>query len=75
MALCLVGQNHLCTFVFKFGPVMQMLFIDISHPVADEMSFKYISYLELWQPLCSAEQSHLWTFGKVHHEEQFCEII
>ena len=23
------------------------------------MSFKYISYLELWWPFCSAEQNHL----------------
>ena len=49
---------------------MQMLFIDISH-LAAEMSFKYISYLEL----CSAEQTRLCNFGKVHHEEQFYGII
>ena len=34
-----------------------------------------ISYLELWQSLCSAEQKYLCNFGRVHHEEQFCEII
>ena len=34
-----------------------------------------ISYPALWQPLCSAEQNHLCHFGRVHHEEQFCEII
>ena len=50
---------------------MQMLFKDISHLAAEKMSFKYISYLEL----CSAEQTHLCNFGKVHHEEQFCGII
>ena len=50
---------------------MQMLFKDISHLAAEEMSFKYISYLEL----CSAEQTHLCNFGKVHHEEQFFGII
>ena len=36
---------------------------------------KNISYLVLWQPLCSAEQNHLCNCGRVHHEEQFCEII
>ena len=39
------------------------------------MSFKDISYLELWQPLCSAEQNHSWKFGRGYHKEQFCEII
>ena len=39
------------------------------------MSFKDISYLELWQSLCSMEWNHLYNFGRVHHEEQFCEII
>ena len=26
----------------------------------EETSFKDISYLELWQPFCSAEGNHLW---------------
>ena len=39
------------------------------------MSFKDISYLELWQLLCSAGRIHLCNFGREHHEEQFCEII
>ena len=39
------------------------------------MSFKNISYLELWQVLCSAEQNHLCNFGRRHHEILFCEII
>ena len=38
-------------------------------------TFKYISYKELWQPLCSVEQNHLCNFGRRHHEVQFCEII
>ena len=42
---------------FEFGPVYQ------------EMSFKDISYLELWWHLCSAEQNHLCNFGRMHHEE------
>ena len=39
------------------------------------MSLKDISYLELWQPFCLVEQNHLCSYGRRHHEEQFCEII
>ena len=39
------------------------------------MSFKDISYLELWQPFCSAEWNHLCNFDRRYYEEQFCEII
>ena len=39
------------------------------------MSFKDISYLELWRPFLSAERSHLCNFGRGYHEEQFCEFI
>ena len=39
------------------------------------MTFKGISYLELWQPFCSAECNHLCNFGRRYYEEQFCEII
>ena len=39
------------------------------------MSFKGISYLELWWPLSSVEQNHLCNFGRGYYEEQFCEII
>ena len=48
----------------KFVPVVQ-----------EEMSFKDISYLAIWQPLSSADWNHLCNFGRRHHEEQFCEII
>ena len=48
----------------KFGPVVQK-----------EMSFKDISYLERWQPLCSADWNHLCNFGWRYHEEQFWKII
>ena len=37
------------------------------------MPFKGISYLELWQPFCLAEQ--FVQFGRGYYEEQFCEII
>ena len=47
-----------------FGPVVQK-----------KMSFKDISYLELWHPLCSADGNHLCNFGRRYHEEQFSEII
>ena len=40
-----------------------------------EMSFKDIFYLELRQPLCSADRNRLCNFNEEHHEEQFCEII
>ena len=43
--------------------------------VQKEKLFKDISYLELWQPLCSAEPNHLCNFGRMYYEEQFCEII
>ena len=47
------------------------------------MLFKDISYLELWQPFCSVEQSSgspfvqlsETIFGKQCYEEQFCEIF
>ena len=38
------------------------------------MSFKDISYLELWQSFCSAKLNHLCNFGRAYTEEQFCEI-
>ena len=39
------------------------------------MLFKGMSYLELWQPLCSSDQIHLFNFGRRCHEEHFCEVI
>ena len=39
------------------------------------VSFKDISSLELWQPLCSVDWSHLCNLGRIYHEERFCEII
>ena len=39
------------------------------------MPFKGISYLELWQPFCLAEQNLLCIFGRRYYEGQFCEII
>ena len=48
----------------KFGQVVQK-----------EMLFKDISYLELWQPICSANRKHLCNFGRRYHEKRVCEII
>ena len=42
--------------------------------VVQEMSFKCISYLELWQLFVQWEWNHLCNFGRRHHEKQFCEI-
>ena len=39
------------------------------------MRFIGFSYLELWQPFCSAERNHLCKFGRGYYENQFCEII
>ena len=39
------------------------------------MLFKCFSYLELWQPFCSAEHNHLCNFGGGYYEEQFCELF
>ena len=39
------------------------------------MPFKGISYLELWQPFCSMEPTHLCNLSRVYYEEQFCETI
>ena len=35
------------------------------------MPFKDISYLELWQPFCSAEQNHLCNFGRGQYVKFF----
>ena len=35
------------------------------------MLFKNISYLDLWQLICSPERN----FSRGYHDEQFCEII
>ena len=47
--------------LFLIGPVVQ-----------EVMSFKCISYLELWQPFCSAERNHFCNFDRGYQEEQFC---
>ena len=38
------------------------------------MLFKNNSYLELWQPFCSAKQNHLCNFSRGNYEEPYCEI-
>ena len=39
------------------------------------MSYKDISYLELWWPFCSAGQNHLCNIDVGYQEKQFCGII
>ena len=34
-----------------------------------------LSHLEPLQPLCSVERNRLYNFGRIHHKEQFCEIV
>ena len=35
------------------------------------MPLQDISYLQLWQPACLAEQNHLGNIGRGHYEEHF----
>ena len=57
-------EEQFCEIILEFRPA-----------VMEGMRCKDISYLELWQPFCSAEQNHLCNFGKGCYEEQYCEII
>ena len=43
--------------------------------VQEELPFKGISYLDIWQPFCLAYCNHLCNFVRGYYEEQFCEII
>ena len=38
--------------------------------VQEEMHFKGVSYLELWQPLCSVDRNFLCNFGSRYHKER-----
>ena len=43
--------------------------------VQEELPFKGISYLDIWQPFCPAE-CNLWcNFGTGYYEERLCELI
>ena len=50
-------------------------YIEFGSVVQGEMSFKEISYPELWQPFCSVEHNHLSNFGRGYYEEQFLKLI
>ena len=43
--------------------------------VKEEMLFKDISYLELWQPLCSVDLNYLYNIGRRHHEVHSCDFF
>ena len=54
----------------------QFVEVNLIGPVVqEEMPFKGISYLDIWQPFCSAECNYLCNFGRGYSEELFCEII
>ena len=58
-------DSHICKICLPYK-------IPIIFLIWARFHFKEISHLELWQPLWSVEWKHLWNFGRVHHEEQFC---
>ena len=64
MAFCTVERNHLCSLRRRHYEKHLCDFFYIG-PVVQEMSFKDISYLELWQHICLAERNHLCTIGRV----------
>ena len=43
--------------------------------VQEKISFKAISYLELWWPLRSEELAYLCSVGIKHNTEHFCKFI
>ena len=43
--------------------------------LAEDILFKYISYLQLWWPFCLAERNRLFNFGRGHYGEHIYEII
>ena len=52
-----------------------VIFFEFGLVVQEEMPLKGISYLELWQPFCLSEWSHLCNCGRWHYEEQFCKLV
>ena len=58
----------------SWGPFMWS-YMEFGPVARKEMLLEDISYLELWQLLCSADRNHLCNFNRRHHEKQFCEII
>ena len=58
--ICAIFEEGIKRNYFEFGPVVQ-----------EEMPFKGISYLELWQPFCSAGHNNLCNFGREYQVEQF----
>ena len=55
---------------------MGKIHVKLYRPVGQkEILFKDISYLALWQSLCSADQNHLCNFGRSYDEERFFENI
>ena len=49
-------------------------FIIILHD-CKEMSFKDISYLEIWLRFCSSKWKYLCNYGRGYNEQQFCDLF
>ena len=62
-------QNHFEVFNKGFVRNTSVKFFEFGLLAQEEILFKDISYLELWQPLCSMEPFYLCNFGRVHCEE------
>ena len=67
--------NHLRNFGSVSRRTILLNYFEFRPGFQEEMSFKDIAYLKLWQPLCSMEWNHFYNFDRVHQEEQFCAII
>ena len=52
-----------------------MKLVEFELAVQEEMPFKDISYIQLWQLFCSAERNHLCNYGRGYYEKQFFELF
>ena len=69
-ALLFGGGNNLCNFKRGHHRHSCEVIWNLDQWFKEEMSFKDISYLELWQPFCSVDWNHLCNIGRRHHEEK-----
>ena len=49
------------------------LSLNLDQWLTEEISFTDISYLQLWQSVCSEEQNHLYNYATGQYE--ICEIV
>ena len=52
-----------------------MNYFEFELVVQEEIPFKGISDMQLWQLFCSAERNHLCNYGRGYYKKHFCEII